>query len=677
MFKNIRRNIALALFPASKQEKRPLGLTSFLTPGIPTYTEMSIRKATREGYKLSIYVYRAIRTIVQAGSGIPWIVLDKNGEEIKNHEFTKAWSRPNPEFSGQDNMEFIIAHLKLVGNSIIQPIMVNGRPKEFWICMPDKIHPIPADVKGEWLKGYQVTEAGGNQHTVPPETFIHFMQFDPGNPYWGIGDLMAAARTVDTDNEAQDTQKVSMQNRGLPSGVFKHTAELTPEQFEEQNRRIQEIFLEKTKRRAPWVLGAGAEWQQMSLTPVEMDYIASRLQNKRDVAAAFGVDPWFLGDNEHSSYNNILEAKKALYESTVIPLLDDVRSTLNLRIAPMYGEGIYITYDLSNIVAIREDYGKKVLQAKDLWSMGIPFEQVNDQLEMGFEEFPGWDRGYLPFNLMPAGSTPPAEQEPAKMMTKALNLETEEQKTAHWKRIDRRRVGWWGVVNKKLRPLYSAEADAVAKAIKGTKPDSLTKKANAAIESLQPEWEKTMTAITTALVEDFGNEIAEDLGGEPKSAKPTELKWVFDPFKPSARRWIGNHTAMSIKTILDTNKADVKAIVMRGFDENQTTSQIAKQIRQFYTDQSPYKAMRVARTEVGAAAGFGQREAALQSGVVKTHRFLSSRDDRVRDSHIALDGEEKPIDEPYSNGQMFPGDPSVDPSDFVNCRCVETYHTGR
>jgi len=87
--------------------------------------------------------------------------------------------------------------------------------------------------------------------------------------------------------------------------------------------------------------------------------------------------------------------------------------------------------------------------------------------------------------------------------------------------------------------------------------------------------------------------------------------------------------------------------------------------------------MRVARSETAMAAGFGQHSAAEQSGVVKKKKFLSSRDDRVRDSHVALDGEERDLDEPYSNGQMFPGDPSVDPSEFINCRCVETYQTGR
>ena len=657
MLSSIRTQIARAILPKTN---RPFQVLSTQSADIPIYSELTVRKAVREGYRISGSVYRAIRVIVQAASGIPWVVLDKDGEVIPNHPFTQAWSHPNLEFSGQDNMELIIAHLKLAGNAFIQPIMVGGKPKEFWVCMPDLIQPIPSKLPGEWLAGYQVATPSGGQYIAPAEQFIHFMQFDPGNPYWGMGDLLAAARTVDTDNEAQDTQKITSQNRGTPDGVFQVEA-LTDQQYEEADRRIQERYLSKEKRRRPWVI-AGAKWQQMSLTPIEMDFINSRLQNKRDIAAVFGVDPWFLGDNEHSSYNNIIEAKKALYEEAVIPLLDDIKATLNLKVAPIYGD-ITISYDTSRIVALRADYTKKAEQARTFWAMGVPFDQINERLELGFEEFTGWDRGYLPLNLMPTGAP---VKEPEKMLSKALNLSTEEQKASHWKRIDRRRVAWWGVASSKILPLYEDEIKAIEKAIKGKPSSELAEAAKKAIQGQREDWEKMLAAVNTALIEDFGSEIADDLGAE-KSDRPTELKWVFDPFSAAARKWIIKHGAESVKTILDTDLEEVARVILAGTDENLGTAQIARNLRQFYTDRSPYKAMRVARTEVSHAAGYGQQEAARQSGVVKTKTWITSRDDRVRDEHAAMDGETVDFDKTYSDGSTYPGEQDV------SCRCVEAY----
>lgn len=188
------------------------------------------------------------------------------------------------------------------------------------------------------------------------------------------------------------------------------------------------------------------------------------------------------------------------------------------------------------------------------------------------------------------------------------------------------------------------------------------------IDSLQPEWEKMLTAISAALIEDFGGEIAEDLSGK-SNPDASEFKWTFDPMSAAARAWIIKHGAEDVKSILATNLEDVKRVILAGRDENLSTVQIARNLRKFYTDRSPYKAMRVARTEVSHAAGFGQNEAAKQSGIVKKKQFITSRDDRVRDSHAAMDGETVELNESYSDGSMYPGE------NDINCRCVEGYLT--
>ena len=49
------------------------------------------------------------------------------------------------------------------------------------------------------------------------------------------------------------------------------------------------------------------------------------------------------------------------------------------------------------------------------------------------------------------------------------------------------------------------------------------------------------------------------------------------------------------------------------------------------------------------------------------HTWVDSGDGKVRDEHAAMNGETVPFDQPYSNGQMFPGE-----TDF-NCRCTERF----
>ncbi|GAF85937.1 unnamed protein product, partial [marine sediment metagenome] len=58
----------------------------------------------------------------------------------------------------------------------------------------------------------------------------------------------------------------------------------------------------------------------------------------------------------------------------------------------------------------------------------------------------------------------------------------------------------------------------------------------------------------------------------------------------------------------------------------------------------------------------GSYQAYKQSGVVERKQWLATMDDRVRDEHAAMNGEKVGLDESFSNGLMFPGEP--------NCRCT-------
>lgn len=82
----------------------------------------------------------------------------------------------------------------------------------------------------------------------------------------------------------------------------------------------------------------------------------------------------------------------------------------------------------------------------------------------------------------------------------------------------------------------------------------------------------------------------------------------------------------------------------------------------------------VTRTAALDAQKLGQHLAtqqAIESGdldpVGLTKRWSGTLDDRERDTHLAMEGETVPWDQPYSNGQDFPGQ-----GEF-NCRCVSIF----
>lgn len=88
-------------------------------------------------------------------------------------------------------------------------------------------------------------------------------------------------------------------------------------------------------------------------------------------------------------------------------------------------------------------------------------------------------------------------------------------------------------------------------------------------------------------------------------------------------------------------------------------------------------AVRNARTMVTNAENRGRLDSyddLAEQGVIQKKVWIATADDRTRESHLELDGEEVDIDQPFSNKLMYPADPSGDPAEVYNCRCSMRDH---
>ena len=83
-------------------------------------------------------------------------------------------------------------------------------------------------------------------------------------------------------------------------------------------------------------------------------------------------------------------------------------------------------------------------------------------------------------------------------------------------------------------------------------------------------------------------------------------------------------------------------------------------------------AVKNARTMTTSAECHGRMDSyenLAKQGVIQKKHWIATGDNRTRDTHLELDGQERDIDEAFSNGLMFPGDASGEPAEIWNCRC--------
>lgn len=120
------------------------------------------------------------------------------------------------------------------------------------------------------------------------------------------------------------------------------------------------------------------------------------------------------------------------------------------------------------------------------------------------------------------------------------------------------------------------------------------------------------------------------------------------------------------------NSRKINSALTQGILQGESIDKIAGRLERI-PKMNAGAAIRNARTMMTAAENEGRLdsfERAAEMGIELQKTWIATLGDRVRESHAELDGETVPIDEPFSNGLMYPADPSGDPEEVYNCRCT-------
>lgn len=172
------------------------------------------------------------------------------------------------------------------------------------------------------------------------------------------------------------------------------------------------------------------------------------------------------------------------------------------------------------------------------------------------------------------------------------------------------------------------------------------------------------------------NEVAKNIGDDLGGAM------TFDLVDQSTiRRLAAEHRNMLpykvINGVKDVrwNVAKINSEVTQGILQGESIPNIAKRLKNVL-GMNESSAIRNARTSVTSAQNLGRMDMlhdAAAKGVIMKKGWSAAHDKRVRPSHQLIDGEFVDIDDEFSNGLEYPGDPDGDPEEVYNCRCALIY----
>jgi HK97 family phage portal protein len=297
-------------------------------------------------YRDNPVAQRAVRMVAEGVGGAPLVASDE-----------AALALVVTTTAGQSLLETVAAQLLLHGNGYIQIACdAGGRPAELFALRPERVK-IEGDARG-WPRAY-VYRLGDTAERFPAESIIHIKAMNPLDDLYGAGALGAASGAVAVHNAASAWNKALLDNAARPSGALVYDpgeqgATLSADQFERLRAELENSFSGAVNAGRPMLLEGGLKWQNLSLSPADMDFLGLKAAAARDIALAFGVPPVLLGLPGDATYSNYREANRALWRQTILPVAGKILAAIVQGLKGSF-PGLSLSVDLDQIGELSED----------------------------------------------------------------------------------------------------------------------------------------------------------------------------------------------------------------------------------------------------------------------------------------------------------------------------------
>lgn len=323
----------------SRNTKSTPPMISFSELAAPRWGRNDGPSLLRDGYMGNCVVYRCVRLIAESITSIPF--------ETDNADLAKLMASPHPSATQNSFLSTLVSHWQVAGNGFAQAVTLPGEtvPKALFPIRPDRMKPV-YDGQG-WVDGWAIRNKQGESHIMRDVEdwlpVLHIRTSGPEDGAMGHAPLAAARKALDLHNATSDWSKALLDNSAKPSGALIYSGsdgKLSDHQFTRLRDELTNKFSGPENAGRPLLLEGGMEWQPMSLTPAEMDFLALRHDAAREIALALGVPPMLLGIPGDNTYSNYKEANLAFWRMTILPLAKNLAEALSIWLGPKFGDAV-------------------------------------------------------------------------------------------------------------------------------------------------------------------------------------------------------------------------------------------------------------------------------------------------------------------------------------------------
>ena len=267
-------------------------------------------------------------------------------EEVTEHPLLDLFNKVNPIMNRFDLFTYTNMFMELTGNAywyVVKGKM--GLPEQIWPLLSQNV--IVAVKKestedGNFISGY-LYRNGMDEVPFDVGEIVHFKFPSPYSMIYGKGPLSACMLSVSFDRSSKEFEVDLMKNRGMPDGILETEQTIKDPDFQRLKKEWIATYGGRKNIGKMIVMDKGLKYQQLTISPREMNFLAGRKTTKEEIAAVFGV-PVSKLTTEDVNLANASIGETQYIRDTLDPRLRSIEEKVNEQLCPIYDESIFVSY---------------------------------------------------------------------------------------------------------------------------------------------------------------------------------------------------------------------------------------------------------------------------------------------------------------------------------------------
>lgn len=263
-------------------------------------------------------VYACISAISETTASLPLILFRRKGddrERATDHPlYAVLHDQANAQQTALEFREWMQACILLRGNAYARIVRGNdGQVRELLPLAPDRVTVLRV---GDGI-AYDFTDTRGTVHRLLAGEVLHLRHRAGDDAVLGVSPIAAAREVIGLAIAEREHGTATFRNGAKFSGVLKTAATLSGEQKKTLRESWHSQYGGGTNSGRTVILEGGMDYQTVSMTLEDAEWIAARQFSVEEVCRLFRVPPTIVGDLRHGNYSNSVELARQFVTMTL------------------------------------------------------------------------------------------------------------------------------------------------------------------------------------------------------------------------------------------------------------------------------------------------------------------------------------------------------------------------